>query len=87
MAIEHTHKTIKDILNGKYSLDKFIVTKALRDTYANPERIAHKILADRMGERDPGNKPQTNDKKIYFVCLIDAPLKCTDYLIDLTSLF
>ena len=26
------------------------------------ESIAHKVLADRMAERDPGNKPQSNDR-------------------------
>ena len=39
-----------------------IITKSLRGYYKNPDQIAHKVLADRMGERDPGNKPGSNDR-------------------------
>ena len=27
--------------------------------------IAHKVLADRIGKRDPGNKPASNDRVPY----------------------
>ena len=30
--------------------------------YKKPEQIAHKVLADRIGLRDPGNKPTTGDR-------------------------
>ena len=40
----------------------FIITKSLRGYYKNPRGIAHKVLADRMGERDPGNKPKAGDR-------------------------
>ena len=30
-----------------------VVTKSLRGYYKNPDQIAHKVLADRMGVRDP----------------------------------
>ena len=33
--------------------------------YKNPETIAHKVLADRIGVRDPGNKPSSNDRIPY----------------------
>jgi DNA polymerase elongation subunit (family B) len=49
-------------VKGKYGLEKLIVTKTLNDGYKNPEAIAHKVLADRIGERDPGNKPQLFDR-------------------------
>jgi hypothetical protein len=48
----------------------------LRADYANPTLIPHKALADRMGERDPGNKPQSNERVQY--CYIDeSNIKCT----------
>ena len=31
-------------------------------TYADRTRIAHAVLADRMADRDPGNKPLSNDR-------------------------
>ena len=48
----------------------------------NPTQIAHKVLATRMGERDPGNKPAPSDRIPY--CYIDeTKLKCeicTEYV-------
>ena len=41
------------------------MTKQLRDDYKNPGQIAHRVLADRMEERDPGNKPQVGDRIAY----------------------
>jgi hypothetical protein len=37
----------------------------LRSYYKNPESIAHRVLADRMGERDPGNKPKVGSRIPY----------------------
>jgi DNA polymerase delta subunit 1 len=39
-----------------------MITKALRSDYKNPNQIAHKVLADRIGKRDPGNKPKPGDR-------------------------
>ena len=47
------------------SILKLIISKALRDWYKNPESIAHKVLADRMGKRDPGNKPAVGSRVPY----------------------
>jgi DNA polymerase elongation subunit (family B) len=58
---EHMQK----LAGGEASLDSLIVTKSLRATYADPERIAQKVLAERIGARDPGSKPQSNDRIKY----------------------
>jgi DNA polymerase elongation subunit (family B) len=52
----------KELLEGRFPLSKLTITKSLRANYADPLRIAHKVLADRIGERDPGNKPSTSDR-------------------------
>ena len=46
-------------------MKKLIISKALRDWYKIPESIAHKVLADRMGKRDPGNKPAVGSRIPY----------------------
>lgn len=60
---------LKDILNqlidGKIPIEDLIVTKNLKGNYKDPERIAHKVLADRMKSRDPGTAPNTNDRIPY----------------------
>ena len=60
--IDFLKKSLKDLLDGKFGLDMLVITKSLKGYYKNPEAIAHKVLADRMGERDPGNKPSSNDR-------------------------
>ena len=61
-AVRFVINTIDEILDGKFPITYFIITKRLNANYANPLQIAHKVLADRMAERDPGNKPQSNDR-------------------------
>lgn len=51
-----------DLVDGKVSLGQLTITKSLRADYADPSRIAHKALADRMGARDPGNAPAAGDR-------------------------
>jgi DNA polymerase elongation subunit (family B) len=53
---------LKDIVEEKYPIEKLIITKSLRSGYKNPQQIAHKVLADRIMERDPGNKIGSGDR-------------------------
>lgn len=53
------------ITHGSFPLEYFVVSKSLKSHYKNPEAQVHKNLADRMAERDPGNKPQINDRIPY----------------------
>jgi len=64
-SIKTLQEDLRELLDGKFELNMLTITKSLRGFYANPEQIAHKVLADRMGERDPGNKPQSNDRIPY----------------------
>jgi len=50
------------MVEEKYGMDKLVITKSLRSGYKNPNQIAHKVLADRIGRRDPGNKPSVGDR-------------------------
>jgi DNA polymerase elongation subunit (family B) len=61
-AADFVKSAARDLLAGKFPLTKLTITKSLRSEYADPTRIAHKVLADRIGERDPGNKPSTSDR-------------------------
>uniref|UniRef100_A0A6C0J5S2 DNA-directed DNA polymerase n=1 Tax=viral metagenome TaxID=1070528 RepID=A0A6C0J5S2_9ZZZZ len=56
---------LRDILDNKKPLDKFIISKSLRDDYKNPGQIAHRVLADRMAARDPGTAPKVGDRIQY----------------------
>ena len=68
-SIEFLNNSLNDLIDGKVSMDKLSITKALRSDYKNPNQIGHKVLADRIGEREPGNKPKPGDRiKFVFIC-------------------
>jgi DNA polymerase elongation subunit (family B) len=64
--VDGAFKFVKDkcleLVDGKVSLGQLTVTKSLRADYANPLSIAHKVLADRITTRDPGNAPAAGDR-------------------------
>jgi hypothetical protein len=53
---------LNDMVEGRVPLEDLVITKTLGANYKDPTKIAHRVLADRMGVRDPGNKPQINDR-------------------------
>uniref|UniRef100_A0A6C0BXL4 DNA-directed DNA polymerase n=1 Tax=viral metagenome TaxID=1070528 RepID=A0A6C0BXL4_9ZZZZ len=61
-AAEFLKSALQNIVDETYPIDKLIITKSLRSGYKNPKQIAHKVLADRIGKRDPGNKPANGDR-------------------------
>ena len=64
-AVKFTRKFLNDIVGEKFPLEKLIISKSLREFYKNPDSIAHKVLADRIGKRDPGNKPSVGSRVPY----------------------
>jgi DNA polymerase elongation subunit (family B) len=61
-AIQFTRQMLQDTIDGKIPMDKLVFSKSLRSGYKNPKQIAHKVLADRIGKREPGNKPRPGDR-------------------------
>ena len=51
-----------DLVEGRVPITQLTITKSLRAEYANPNSIAHKVLANRIMERDPGNAPSAGDR-------------------------
>ena len=61
-AIQFTKQMLQDTIDGKIPMDKLVFSKSLRSGYKNPNQIAHKVLADRISKREPGNKPRPGDR-------------------------
>lgn len=61
-SIRFLMDSLEKVVSGKFPVQYFVISKTLRSEYANPQQIVHKVLADRIAERDPGNKPQSNDR-------------------------
>ena len=64
-SLKFVDSEINKLLKGEIILDKLLVTKSLRGYYKNPKQIAHKVLAERIGSRDSGNKPGSGDRVNY----------------------
>ena len=77
-----THKSIdflktmlNDLISGKIPIEDLIISKSLKAEYKDPTRIAHKVLAERIAERDPGNKPMIGDRIPYVYVEQPEPTK------------
>ena len=88
-AIDFLDKSLTDLIAGKVPMDKLAITRALRSDYKNPNQIAHKVLADRIGERDPGNKPKPGDRVKYLFVVSAKPkalmgerIETPDYILE-----
>ena len=64
-AMDFLYQSLESLINGQVPMEKLMITKALRGDYKNPSAIAHRVLADRIAQRDPGNKPKPGDRMKY----------------------
>lgn len=66
-AVDFVEKRLERVITGEYDFDKFVLSKTLKDKedYSDWTTQPHMIVADRMTQRDPGNKPQSNDRLPY----------------------
>lgn len=78
-TVEWLKQTLREIREGKFPISYFVISKSLRGYYKNPQSIAHKVLADRMAERDPGNKPKANDRIPYVYQKVDDKPEISGY--------
>ena len=88
-SVEFLQNELQKLINGEYPLEDLIITKTLKGNYKDRTKIAHCVLADRMGERDPGNKPQINDRIPYVYIKTEGEVKLQgdriefpEYIID-----
>lgn len=84
-AAQFVRQKCKELVEGKVSLSQLTITKSLRDSYADPTRIAHKVLADRIAARDPGNAPASGDRIPYVYIQTDKSVTLQGDKIELPS--
>ena len=61
-AYNFVQTTCTDLVNGKISEHQLTLTKSLRSEYKAVTPPAHKILAERIAIRDPGNAPSSGER-------------------------
>ena len=74
-AVQWCKEESRKLLEGKFPLEMFTITKTLKSYYKNPDQVAHNVLAQRIAERDPGNKPQSNDRMEFAYIKVPPPRK------------
>lgn len=74
-AKEFYIKEISNLLSGKVDIDMLMLSKTLKRNYSDPRKMMHKVLAERMGERDLGSKPQVNER-VQFMFIDPNNLRC-----------
>jgi len=72
-AIKYLEQALCGLVEGKVPMDKLTITKALKGYYKNPNQIGHNVLANRIGQRDPGNKPKPGDRMKFVFIINDKP--------------
>ena len=73
-SIDFLNKSLENLINGTVPMEKLAITKALRSDYKNPMQIGHWVLAERIGARDPGNRPKPGDR-MRFVFVVNKDKK------------
>jgi DNA polymerase elongation subunit (family B) len=82
-AAEFVKTMLVKVLKSELPIEKFAVTKQLRDDYkamaedykGSATIPAHRILADRMTMRDPGNAPSVGERLQYVYIQTDKKLQ------------
>jgi DNA polymerase elongation subunit (family B) len=73
-AIKFVQDEIKKLINGEFDMNMFVISKTLSSFYKDEEAIAHKVLANRMYDRDPGTAPASNERVPYvFIKIKEEP--------------
>ncbi len=66
-AIDFLNSSLDTLIAGNVPMEKLTMTRQLKSDYKKPDQIAHNVLANRIGKRDPGNKPKSGDRMKYLV--------------------
>jgi len=76
-AVKVVKEGVRNLVDGKVKLSMLTITKSLRSEYKTTPP-AHKILADRMAVRDPGNAPASGERVGYVYIKPQAGQKASD---------
>jgi len=76
-AVKVVKEGVRALVEGKIKLSMLTITKSLRSEYKTTPP-AHKILADRMAVRDPGNAPASGERVGYVYIKPQAGQKASD---------
>jgi len=71
-AVAFVKEKLNELVEGKMSLNMLTMSKSLRAEYATMSPPAHKVLAERIKARDPGNAPASGER-VQFIYVLPRP--------------
>jgi len=75
-AAEVVRTMAKELIQGKFGLQPLTISKSLKSEYKSTP--AHKILADRIAVREPGNAPASGDRLQFIYVQAEVGQKAAD---------
>jgi len=63
-AIDYIKFELQNLLLDKVDMNELTLSKTLKSNYKS-QNLPHKIVAEKMAERDPGSAPKSNDRVEY----------------------
>ena len=71
-AVSFVKEKLLELVEGKMSMNLLTMSKSLRAEYKSETPPAHKVLAERIKARDPGNAPASGDR-VAFIYVLPPP--------------
>lgn len=71
-ALDFVSAKLTELVEGKMSLNLLTMSKSLRADYKSSTPPAHKVLAQRIKARDPGNAPASGER-VQFIYVLPPP--------------
>jgi DNA polymerase delta subunit 1 len=75
--VENIKNDIMAVIDNRIDHKELIISKAYKPPYKS--KIPHAVLAEKLGERDPGNKPRSNDRIEYLFVDTNSNKKLAQY--------
>ena len=72
LAIHFVQEKLLDLVEGRMSLSMLTMSKSLRAEYRTATPPAHKVLAERMRQRDEGTAPASGER-VQFIYILPPP--------------
>jgi len=74
-AKECARKRAIELLDGRVSMEKLVLSQKLADSYVN-NNLAHVKVRDKIRKREPGSEPQSGDRVQYVLIMADSVKQC-----------
>lgn len=70
-AKNYVRTTVKNMIDGKIPIEKFVISKSLKGKYANSDSQPHVQVVRKIAQRNPGSEPTVGDRVPYVIIRVN----------------